>query len=365
MSERWVRVAVAPVIVGMLALAGCAGGPTASVAALETAVLLAAGEAEAKEITKDQKAAQGDVVSTDVGGLAQLEFPDGSSMRLGGDSSATITKLGTKDEQVTTVTLASGSSWHTVEKLTAKDAAYQVVTPVGTASVTGTVFAVECADASSCTFTVLDGEVDVDGVTVGAYQQLVLPAQSAPQTIPVDALSDWVTSNIERDASADDAVALPAPPLAAASVDGEWSGALVTDTTNSTNEPAGFSSPVDWTLSAPVCDPDCTVTVSSTMSGWSVDAPLVDGTMSFTREGEFECVYADTGQKSGEKGSYSYDYVLTIAAADDGGQAATQITGTLSGEETLDTDFTDCDLYTTDGSKTVTYERNLTLSRMP
>lgn len=347
-------------VLAVLLLTACTNGPAATVAPLETQVLLAAGDGDAREVAEEANAAQGDVVSTDGDGLAELVFPDGSFMRLGPDSEVEVTELGSAEVQRTSIALDIGETWHNVVELVAEDAVYEVVTPVGVASVRGTVFAVICVEGPSCEFIVFDGEIEVDGITLTPYQRVILPDQPEPVIIPVDALPDWATENIERDGEREGAEALPDPPLEAASIAGEWALTLVTTDTNLLSSSVGESTSGKWILGTAQCDPACVVSVESE-SGWTVDGELTDGTLTFVRTGNFECVYTETGELSGETGTSTLEYAINISQGGPGNEQAAQLTGTLRGEDILDPQFSECDMQTVDGGKTSWTERDITL----
>ncbi|MFE5407238.1 FecR domain-containing protein [Microbacterium sp. NPDC056569] len=320
-----------------LAMTGCASAPAATVDPLQTQVQLAAGDADPRDLEEQSGAAQGDVISTDAAGLAEVVFPDSSFMRVGPSSEVEITELGAEEAQRTSISLDIGETWHNVQELVSDEAVYEVVTPVGTASVRGTVFSVVCVEGPSCEFIVFEGELEVEGddgtVTVDPYERVVIPgAQPEPSTIPADALPDWATENIARDGESDDAVALPDPPLEAAALSGdEWAILITKLEGDASSDPPGAQVSVTWTISEPECDNAvCTSTwVSSSGSTGSLSR---SGTV-ITGERVLDplpCIDSVTGEVLAEgvaERTISYELTITGAEERDGIWAATQIAG--------------------------------------
>lgn len=401
MAKTWQRPVITLVTAGLLALAACSGvpdstggpgsagvpdptgspvatevaaagsGAAATVSALETKVLLSpTAGVDAAEVTGSFEASEGNVVSTNDAGLAEVVFPDTSFLRLGPSSEVTITELGPSQVQRTSLALDIGQTWHNVQKLVAADPVYEVVTPVGVASVRGTVFSITCVEGPSCEFIVLDGEIQIDGTTLLPYQRIVLPDQPEPVLIPIDVLPPWVPENVNRDGGRAGAAVLPDPPLQVASISGKWETTFVVTSTNVEGGEIDNTGAVIWTFGSPRCDPDCVVDLTSA-NGWTVEATLADGVIRFTRTEEWECVFDDTGKPSGETGTTLREYELAIAegASNSGNPpldwAASRLTGTYRETATLDPEFADseCDMQTTDGSSTQLSESDVTLVR--
>lgn len=365
MRKSFMRSGVVVLLAMGLILSGCSSGPVARVGAVKTTVMLASGaDADPHKVGAKVEAKQGDVISTDKSGIAEVLFPDTSFLRLGPSSAATITELGSAQVQRTSIGLDVGKTWHNMQKLVADDAVYHVVTPVGIASARGTVFSVVCAAGPSCEFIVLDGEIEIGGVTLRPYQRMVLPRDSAPTIVPVDALPAWVVANLARDAKRAGAGALSNPPLEAAAIAGDWAVTFVTAQTNSTLESVGTSEPGRWTFGSPQCDSDCAVDVTSD-NGWSASAALSAGVIRFSRSGTVHCLYDETGEEAPETVSWHYDYELTLRESTRGGRDASQLTGSMSYELTLDPPFDTCNLGAEDGGRTVRGVRDLTAVREP
>lgn len=358
------------VLTALLVLAGCTSGPAASVASLTTQVLLASGEGEPREVEEQANAAQGDVVSTDSDGLAELVFPDESFLRLGPDSEVEVTELGSAEAQRTSIGLDIGETWHNVVELVAEDAVYEVVTPVGVASVRGTVFSAVCIEGPSCEFLVLEGEIDIDGITLTPYQRITLPEQTEPTVVPVDALPDWATANLERDAERAGAEPLPDPPLEAAAVDGEWAYEYTVTSTSATDQTVGGVSTGTWTLSSD-CVAACSISVTSS-NGWERFGARegADFTMSATEEGD--CYDLETGEVRLTLGyDYSHDYQWRIdqASWEDDVWTATRVIGSIESTSSVKPDAhfgeANCMTYAVDGTLEWTTTSDIELTRAP
>jgi mannose-6-phosphate isomerase-like protein (cupin superfamily) len=133
----------------------------------------------------------GDVVSTDAGGFGEIDYVEGSLVRLDSSTHYVVTKLVRKDAvQQTEARLDVGRSWHQVKKLSGSESAYEVDTPNAVAAVAGTVFMVDCR-TPTCVFTVIEGVVTVKvkstgaSVSVPAGQSLAVPPAGAAATGPL------------------------------------------------------------------------------------------------------------------------------------------------------------------------------------
>ncbi|SMH42514.1 FecR family protein [Rathayibacter oskolensis] len=203
MRTSTVKTALAVVVV--LLLAGCTSGPTADASSLETSVAIQPTSGDPEPVASTAPVAVGDVVTTDSAGLSEVTFADGSYTRVGPSSELRVVELSTAEAQRTVTGLEIAETWHRVKELAAEDATYEVETPVGTASVRGTVFAVVCTSATECTFTVLEGEVEVeleDGttVTVNAFERLTVPGeQTTPFPVDLIQADEWIMRNLELD----------------------------------------------------------------------------------------------------------------------------------------------------------------------
>lgn len=125
--------------------------------------------AEFGAATNGQPLRVGDEVRTDLTGFALVEYLDGSVTRLDVATRFTLTELdGTADAPVVHARLDIGRAWNNVTDAAA-DGEFVIETAVGTATVRGTIFLVECPVRLICTFAVVEGTVEVetlDGVVV-------------------------------------------------------------------------------------------------------------------------------------------------------------------------------------------------------
>lgn len=102
-----------------------------------------------------------------------------------------------------------GRTWHRVEELSG-DGRYEVETAVATAVVRGTAFVIDCPSETECTFTVLEGAVEVIGdgenVTVEAGESVTVTDDeiSAPVLIDGAPLEEdaWLARNAGLDVDA-------------------------------------------------------------------------------------------------------------------------------------------------------------------
>lgn len=126
-----------------------------------------------------QDLAAGDVVRTDLSGFAIIDYVDESVVRLDIATEYVVVDLdGTAEAPVVRTRLEIGRAWHNVQDL-AEEGAYEVETPVATASVRGTIFLTECLVRLLCTFAVLEGQVEVtpdqgDPILLGPGDQVTI-----------------------------------------------------------------------------------------------------------------------------------------------------------------------------------------------
>jgi hypothetical protein len=194
------------------------GGATEALAQLDiisTDVTVASGgdgEFEAGESGQDLF--QGDRVRTDPTGFAEVVYFEGSWQRV--ENSATLTLLrlvATEVGQAVRTGIDQGRAWQRVQQLTQEADSFEVETPVATASVRGTAFAIDCTEApASCTFAVTEGLVEIilpDGTRIRLTPGQVLtvgrdadPDQLVPEDVGLAALEqdDWISRNLVRDA---------------------------------------------------------------------------------------------------------------------------------------------------------------------
>lgn len=162
------------------------------------------------DATEGEELVVGDRARTDTTGFAELTYHDGSWMRIESEATLTIDDLAdTDDGQTVATSIDTGEAWNRVAELTEPDDDYTLDTPVATAAVRGTAFAVDCDGDTACTFSVIDGEVLItpdlgDPVTLTAGQTLTITAdqQPPPPDEPgIDALTEqpFIAKNLELD----------------------------------------------------------------------------------------------------------------------------------------------------------------------
>jgi hypothetical protein len=87
----------------------------------------------------------GDTIRTGSGALAEITYFEGSSVRIEADTELVVEKLWTESDGGTVIAMsqAFGRTWHVVTKLITGGSRYEVRTPSSTATVRGTIFAVD------------------------------------------------------------------------------------------------------------------------------------------------------------------------------------------------------------------------------
>jgi hypothetical protein len=156
----------------------------------------------------------GDRVRTDDTGFAEVTYHDGSWMRVESEATLTIVDLVDGDVgQVVSTSIDTGEAWSRVRELSEPEDGFVVDTPVASAAVRGTAFAIDCEGDTVCTFSVLEGEVLVtpevgDAVTLTAGQSLTVtageepPAPAEPGVIGL-ARDEFIAKNLELDREQD------------------------------------------------------------------------------------------------------------------------------------------------------------------
>ncbi|WP_166671332.1 FecR family protein [Cryobacterium psychrophilum] len=315
-----------------------------------TKVTLASESGNPSEVKETGTAHAGDIVQTDSAGKAQLDYPDGSLTRLGPDSKFTIDELDSATAQRTAVTLDVGQSWHRVKKLVAEGAQYEVTTPVGTASVRGTAFAVVCEGNSSCAFTVIEGLVQVktkDGtlIDVHPFEKVTVPENTAAVPYPMDAVQadEWIMNNLELDGIelADSAAAAGPDAEWKASLDGVWSMAITITSETAENRQGNVGTTVTrvWTVTTGQCTADsCAVSISSD-SGNTLPAMLSAAGLTVNPSNGFApCLDSVTGETLSDKGyTTEFEYVLAQDGTEqvDGVPTVTSYSGIFTSVWTL------------------------------
>jgi hypothetical protein len=331
--------AIALPIAAILLLSACTSGPAADVSSLDSNVTLAVSSGDENPITETTEAHLGDTVSTDDGGRAQLDYPDGSLTRLGPSTRFTVVELPDGETERTLTELEVGETWHRVEELTGDDASYEVETPVGTAAVRGTAFSLTCTEDGICTLTVLEGTVeflvDDEVIVVEAFERLVVPdpAGGTPESrsFPTDLMSEdaWISGNAELDGPFEDQDAVEAAGIA-----GAWTATrtlVSSDDPDLTGVPVGTVETYQWDISGPDCTETCTWTVASS-SGSTFDFVAEGNELVRPLESQLvDCVYDDTGEVMIEDVARDgAESRLTVSENEEGdglGSTATRLTG--------------------------------------
>ncbi len=233
----------------------------------------------------------GDQVRADTTGFGEVGYFDGSWMRIEAAATLTIGELAdTEDGQVVETSIDDGRVWARAQELTESGDRFAVGTPVGTASVRGTRFSIDCtvtwaeARESSaappsgpvtepdqvCSFTVIEGEVVVelqDGTSVrlGPATRLWAAdddrAPIGPEPVLPDALhrDPWVAKNLGLDATRRDATTRdqdPADTEAAATLARTWDATVRVTESTDPRVAEGDEDQARWEVTV-VCDGPC------------------------------------------------------------------------------------------------------------
>src|SRR5207237_5742121 len=138
--------------------------------------------------------AAGDTIRTGPGGVAEITYFEGSSVRLDAETEVIVEALRTEVDGGTVIGMMQtlGRTWHVVTKLISGSSRYEVRTPSSTASVRGTIFAVDVhadADGPAATVTTSEGVVihtaagAPTGVQVRAGQESTKSASRPAQVV--------------------------------------------------------------------------------------------------------------------------------------------------------------------------------------
>jgi len=87
----------------------------------------------------------GDTIRTESGAFAEITYFEGSTVRIEASTELVVEKLSTESDGGTVIAMsqAIGRTWHVVTKLITGSSRYEVHTPSSTATVRGTIFAVD------------------------------------------------------------------------------------------------------------------------------------------------------------------------------------------------------------------------------
>ncbi len=156
-----------------------------------------------------QGLAASDAVRTDDEGQAQIDFFDGSLIRLDSDSTLVIDALlNASSGQRFLLEQEGGRTWHRVEQLSGSQDRYEVKTTNAVASVRGTTFAVDMRFAPIIYYLGFEGETVVTAEPEG--QQFSLLAGDCVRVDETglrrctdheleDLMDDWISQNIAFD----------------------------------------------------------------------------------------------------------------------------------------------------------------------
>ncbi len=188
--------------------------------------------------------------ATDPNGFAEIGFTDGSLARVENNAQFVLTALTHQDAVTATHTqLLNGDSWHHVQPLADQGDLYQVDTPVASATVRGTQFAINCTAGTTCTYAVVEGTVQLalpDGttLTLTAGQKITLIKDLPPPKIDTPGIPQleqdpWIAQNL----------ALDAPDNPPSTGEGQWVSASVSTepNTDGTTTIATSSDGAAWT----------------------------------------------------------------------------------------------------------------------
>jgi hypothetical protein len=131
---------------------------------VDGAVLIGQGGADFRPGQAGDVLIAGDRIRTGTGAVAEITYFEGSTVRLEADTEIVVESLGTAADGGTVVAMMQtlGRTWHVVTKLVSGSSRYEVRTPSSTASVRGTIFAVDVrvdTDGPSATVTTSEGVV--------------------------------------------------------------------------------------------------------------------------------------------------------------------------------------------------------------
>jgi hypothetical protein len=163
----------------------------------------AAGKKKFVTATDNQVLRQGDSIKTVAGGLAEVDYTDGSLTRLGNATRFTITTLTNKQgARQTKGTLSVGQTWNRAAKV-AEAGSFEVTAGGATAAVEGTAFSYSCQKSES---QLICEVVDVvDNVNVSSPNGAVTALDPATTV----ALTDGVPSGDVTELTFEDLVSNP------------------------------------------------------------------------------------------------------------------------------------------------------------
>jgi hypothetical protein len=108
----------------------------------------------------------GDEVRSDPSGQAQIEFFDGSVVRMDGDTQVTLRRVEDRTEgRQILLGMGAGRTWNRVAELTSTQDRYELRLPAATVNVRGTTFLADCRTQQECYVVGFDGTSEVTSAT--------------------------------------------------------------------------------------------------------------------------------------------------------------------------------------------------------
>jgi hypothetical protein len=234
----------------------------------------------------------GDQVRSNETGFGELGYFEGSWMRIEARATLTIEELAdTEEGQAVETSVDGGRLWSRTEKLTDSGDRFEVDTPVASASVRGTRFAIDCTvdwgeyaalrgvatdeppPEESCSFTVIEGTVTVtlpngEEYVLGPAQQLIVADDGRDPIGPVQLVpdelyaNDWISKNLGVDLEepgAEEELTEEAKEanLSAATLAKEWEADVTITSSTDPRYPAGSRDVGGWLVSVECAGGSC------------------------------------------------------------------------------------------------------------
>ena len=176
----------------------------ATVSVLEDSVSKREGDGPLRPITSDTTIGEGGTLETDSTGMAQVDFFDGSVLRLGPSSRYDVETLKDGEDRAIIGSLEYGSAFNRVAELSGQQR-YEMRTANAVAAVRGTSFVVKC-EGEICEIGVVEGVVKVksrstgEEVTLSPGKQLKVSATgNLSPPFPLDLSDTWLALNLDLD----------------------------------------------------------------------------------------------------------------------------------------------------------------------
>ena len=177
----------------------------ATVTALEDTVRLGLNQTSLHKVVEKEGVAEGAFLETDSTGMAEIDYSDGSVMRLGPGSEYRLETLQEGDSKAIVGNLEIGRTFHRVNELSGGES-YEVRTANAVAAVRGTEFLVICAVRGVCEFGVISGSVEVtsrvtgERVLLGPGEEVTVNEDGTLSEVrPLDLTDAWLILNLQLD----------------------------------------------------------------------------------------------------------------------------------------------------------------------